>query len=289
MSHENASLRSARVIVVGNEKGGSGKSTVAMHLSIALMKAGYRVATIDLDTRQKSFTNYIGNRRNWASRVSRELEIPTHICIEQDDETASCAALAETIDDLGQRHNFIVVDTPGRDGSLPRLAHSLADMLVTPLNDSFVDFDILGAVDPETYGVLGISHYARMIEELRQNRRFADNRPIDWVVLRNRLSMLTTRNKRLVGEALTQLADKLEFRLVDGLAERMIFREFFPRGLTALDDLDEATLGTRPTMSHATARREVANLVEAMGIGERRPATQSAPAAEISSDARNAA
>ena len=49
-----ASTQATRVIVVANEKGGSGKSTIAMHVAIALMKRGHRVATIDLDLRQRS-------------------------------------------------------------------------------------------------------------------------------------------------------------------------------------------------------------------------------------------
>src|ERR1700680_579834 len=69
---------SAHVIVLGNEKGGSGKSTTAMHIAVALLKAGQRVATIDLDSRQKSFTHYVENRRAWAQRGQIALELPTH-------------------------------------------------------------------------------------------------------------------------------------------------------------------------------------------------------------------
>ena len=280
MSLDKASgVRAARVIVVGNEKGGSGKSTVAMHISVALLKLGHRVATVDLDTRQRSFTTYIEHRRAWAEktwaektridRVNRALEMPDHFAIEhgsEADEAAGCTALADKIDSLAETYNFIVIDTPGRDGSLTRLAHSMADTLVTPLNDSFVDFDLLGTVDPETFVVSGINHYARMVDDVRKQRRMIDHGNIDWIVLRNRLSMTSTRNKRLVGQALTQLSQMLDFRLVDGLAERMIFREFFPRGLTACDELNEATLGTRPTMSHVTARQEVAALVNTMAL-----------------------
>jgi chromosome partitioning protein len=287
-SEQEPVARSARVIVIGNEKGGSGKSTVAMHVSIALLKAGYRVATIDLDGQQKSFTNYIENRRSWAKRVARDLEIPPHFCIEQGagDEASVSTALVDTVEGLSDNYDFIVIDTPGHAGALTRLAHSMADTLVTPLNDSFVDFDLLGVVDPESFAVSGVSHYSKMVDEVRQQRQLADNRSIDWIVVRNRLSMLGTRNKRLVGEALTELARRLGFRSIDGLAERMIFREFFPRGLTALDDLDETTLGTRPTMSHATARREVAGVISAMGISVK---TSSAQPAGEGNQALNAA
>jgi chromosome partitioning protein len=288
MSVDKASVPKARVIVVGNEKGGSGKSTVAMHISIALLKLGHRVATLDLDTRQKSFTSYVENRRAWISRVNHALQMPDHFTFEhgsEADEAAGCTALADKIDALAETYDTIVIDTPGRDGSLARLAHSMADTLVTPLNDSFVDFDLLGTVDPETFAVSGINHYAQMVDDVRKQRRMIDGSSMDWIVLRNRLSMTNTRNRRLVGQALTQLSQMLDFRCVDGFAERMIFREFFPRGLTALDDLNEATLGTRPTMSHVTARQEVASLVNAMALTAAKGAAVEAP----SMQARDAA
>lgn len=263
-----------RVIVVGNEKGGSGKSTVAIHIAVALMKAGQSVATVDLDSRQRSFTHYIENRRVWAQRVARDLETPDHYCFEQkieyptaDDEIAERNELAETVENLADNHAFVVIDTPGHNRYLTRLVHSMADTLITPLNDSFVDFDVLGTVDPDTFRVTGISHYAQIVEETRRERQL-DRLDTDWIVLRNRLSSLGSRNKRFVGRAIDELSQKLHFRCVDGLAERVIFREFYPRGLTAVDDLDEATLGTRPTMSHVTARMEMENLLSAVSTNE---------------------
>lgn len=263
-----------RMIVVGNEKGGSGKSTIAIHVAVALMKAGQSVATVDLDSRQRSFTHYIENRRAWAKHAGRDLEIPDHCCFQQKadypteaDDIAERNLFADTVDRLLDNHGFVVIDTPGHNRYLMRLAHSMADTLITPLNDSFVDFDVLGAVDPETFRVTGISHYARIAEDARRERQL-DRLDTDWIVLRNRLSSLGSRNKRFVGRALEELSQKLQFRCVDGLAERVIFREFYPRGLTAVDDLDEATLGTRPTMSHLTARLEMENLLSAVSLGE---------------------
>ena len=267
--------RSAHVIVIGNEKGGSGKSTVAMNIAVALMKAGRRVATIDLDARQKSFTSYIENRRAWAEHVGRDLEIPNHICFGEmvnfpgaDERATGSKAFRDTLAELAETNDFIVIDTPGHDGYLMRLAHSMADTLVTPLNDSFVDFEVLGTVDPETFAVTGTSHYARMVEDARTQRRLLDEVTPDWIVVRNRLSTLGARNKRLVAEGLQELSRRLDFRCAEGLAERVIFREFYPRGLTAMDDLDESTLGTRPTMSHVTARMEIENLLASMGLAE---------------------
>jgi chromosome partitioning protein len=244
-----------------------------MHIAVALMKAGQRVATIDLDSRQQSFTHYIENRRNWAARAKINLEIPTHFCVARgeslqitDNESAEFSGFAAAVDKVEHSHDFVVIDTPGHDSYLMRLAHSMADTLITPLNDSFVDFDVLGTVDPATFTVTGISHYAEMVREARRQRRVIDQATTDWVVVRNRLSMLGSRNKRMVGEGLQQLGLRMGFRAVDGFAERVIFREFYPRGLTALDDLDEATLGTRPSMSHVTARQEVETLLAALRL-----------------------
>ena len=266
-------IMSARVVVVGNEKGGSGKSTVAMHVAIALIKSGQPVATVDLDTRQRSLTRLVENRRAWARHVGRDLDMPEHFCFGKLDyptaveEAAGCKALEETVETLAGRYGVVVIDTPGHDDYLSRVAHSLADTLITPLNDSFVDLDVLGSVHPETFRVTGTSHYAQMVEEARGRRRLQYQGVTDWIVLRNRLSVLGSRNKRLVGEGLGELSHRLNFRCVDGLAERVIFREFYPRGLTAVDDINEITLGTRPTMSHVSARLEMLNLLTTIGLG----------------------
>jgi len=268
MSAESFSAPGVRVIVVANEKGGSGKSTVAIHLAIALLRSGQSVATIDLDTTQRSFTHYIDNRLAWSCQRGLDLPTPTHVCFNEDDEFAAldgaaahCAAFAKTIGRLADTHACIVVDTPGHDSAVTRLALTFADTLLTPLNDSFVDLDLLGSVDPDTFRVSGISRYARLVEEARSIRSSKGSPATDWIVLRNRLSMLNSRNKRLVDSALHELSQRLGFRYVEGLAERVIFREFYPRGLTAADALDESTLGTRPTLSHATAQLEVQALI----------------------------
>jgi chromosome partitioning protein len=264
---------STRVIVVGNEKGGSGKSTVAMHVAIASMKLNYRVGTIDLDSRQKTFTHYIENRYAWAQDTGQSLEIPDHhYFVEKmdhptpEDDDADGRALVRQVDVLARRNDFIVIDTPGRDSYLGRLAHSMADILVTPLNDSFVDLDVLGSVDRQTLSVTGTSHYADMVQDARLQRHTRDQAGLDWVVMRNRLSMLGSKNTKLVGEGLRELSARLNFRRVEGFAERVIFREFYSRGLTALDTLDAKILGSQPTESHASARIEVTTLLQAIGL-----------------------
>jgi chromosome partitioning protein len=273
MQSDVAKPRSAHVIVLGNEKGGCGKSTTAMHVAVALMQAGQRVATVDLDSRQKSFTHYIENRRDWSARSGIRLELPTHYCIDrgfgariEEVEGQEFAAFAEAISAVEDNHDFVVIDTPGSDSYLMRLAHSMADTLITPLNDSFVDFDVLGEVDPATFETIGVSHYAAMVREARRQRRLVDGGMTDWVVVRNRLSTMGSRNKRLVGEGVLELARQLGFRHVDGFAERVIYREFFPRGLTALDDSSDDASGQRPSGAYDTARDEVRALIDSLRL-----------------------
>jgi chromosome partitioning protein len=278
--------RSAHVVVLGNEKGGSGKSTTAMHVAVALLKAGQRVATIDLDSRQKTLTHYVENRRAWARRAGLALELPTHYHVRRgegvrvdENETKEFSGFAEAIAAAEHSHDFVVIDTPATDSYLMRLAHSMADTLVTPLNDSFVDFDVLGSVDPATFAVTGESHYAEMVRHARRQRRVVDGGLTDWVVVRNRLSILGSRNKRAVADSLNELGLRLGFRAVDGFAERLIYRELFPRGLSAFDNLDKATLGTRPNMAHVTARDEVRALLDSLKLplderGRRRAAAR---------------
>ena len=279
--------KSAHVVVVGNEKGGSGKSTTAIHVAIALLKAGQKVATIDLDSRQKSLTHYVREPESFGrgARNSRS----KFRCIFASHAPKGCAttrtkpdeftAFAETIGSVEHNHDFVVIDTPGSDCYLMRLAHAMADTLITPLNDSFVDFDVLGTVDPATYALTGTSHYSEMVRDARRQRRKVDQEAADWIVVRNRLSTLGSRNKRLLSEGLQALGLQLGFRATDGFSERVVYREFFPRGLTALDDIDETTLGTRPNMSHVTAREEVQALLRALMLpidekGRRRAAAR---------------
>lgn len=264
----------SRVLVVANEKGGSGKSTVAIHIAVALIKAGHTVATIDLDSRQRSLTRYVENRREWASHVGQDLGIPTHVCIGEqniartdEQEALVYDQLVDAIEDAAKTHNFIIIDTPGHQSDLTALAHAMADTLITPLNDSFVDFDVLATVDPKSLELTGPSHYAQIVLHARNERSLLNQTPTEWIVLRNRVSMISSRNKRLMGEKLKELSERLDFRCIDGIAERLIFREFYPRGLTAFDEVKETTLGTRPTMSHATARQEVQSLLDAMALG----------------------
>jgi chromosome partitioning protein len=264
---------SAHVVVLGNEKGGVGKSTLAMHLAVALMNFGQRVATIDLDLRQRTLTQYIENRRVWAKQAARDLAIPAHFLVPrgtaqkpEDNETIEFTGFVDALAAVENRHDFIVVDTAGSDNHMTRLAHSMAETLITPLNDSFVDLAVLGSIDPTSYRISGESHYAKLVREARQQRRLVDGGQTDWVVVRNRLTPLESPNKQRFIQCLSELAARLGFRNTDALAERAIYREFFPRGLTALDHLDENTLASCTSLSHLPARHEFMCLFQSLKL-----------------------
>lgn len=260
----------AHVVVFGNEKGGSGKSTAAMHVAVALMQQGFRVGAIDLDSRQKSLARYIENRQEWCRRNNLKLASPEVRVIARsvrpivaDAQTEEREHFTEALTHLRTTCDVVILDAPGSDTYLSRLGHQLADTLVTPMNDSFVDFDLFATIDPETFRVLSPSLYAELVWESRKRRAMSDRATIDWVVMRNRVASLDAKNKRRVGEVLDALSKRIGFRLAPGLSERVVFRELFPFGLTLLDLGGE---GQKLTMSHLAARQEVRDLVAAINL-----------------------
>lgn len=261
----------AHIIVVGNEKGGSGKSTTSMHVATALARLGWRVGALDLDLRQKSFGRYAENRRAYLGRAGLTLACPDYRDLPEiapealvPGENIYDRRLAEAVTALEQVSDFIVIDCPGSHTRLSQVAHSLADTLITPLNDSFVDFDLLARVDPESGRVLGPSIYAEMVWNARQLRAQAGLRPIDWIVLRNRLGAQAMHNKKKVGAALEDLSRRIGFRVAPGFAERVIFRELFPRGLTVLDLRDTGV--DQLNLSNVAARQEVRDLMKELKL-----------------------
>lgn len=258
-----------RIIVVGNEKGGSGKSTVAMHLIVALLGQGARVASLDLDARQATLSRYIEHRGR-RSAAGPALPMPEHEAVSPSlDPIGDQARLTGLVESLSARCDAIVIDTPGSDQALSRLAHSYADLLITPLNDSLLDLDPLARVDPAARQIGRPGPYSEMVWEARKLRATRRARPTDWFVLRNRLSSLDARNKREMERLLRALAARLGFRLLPGLSERVIYRELFLEGLT-LSDLG----GHRSalTLSQVTARQELRHLIEGLGLAQFAPA-----------------
>jgi len=244
-------------IVFANEKGGTGKSTTAVHVAIALAYQGARVAALDLDPRQRTLFRYFENRAETERR--RAISLPgAEFDVFEGGSADELDAIAET---LGEGCDFLIFDTPGRDDPLARHVATNADTLVTPLNDSFVDFDLIGQVDPESFKVKRLSFYAELIWEARKKRAMAtiteQRREMDWVVVRNRTHHIEARNQKRIDEALLELSKRVGFRIAQGLSERVIYRELFPSGLTLLDKGHLGELGT----SHLVARQELRELV----------------------------
>ncbi len=257
----------AHIIVVGNEKGGAGKSTVSMHVATALCRDGAAVAVLDLDLRQQSLARYLDNRRTWLDREGLALPTPETADLALD-EAASTEAAADVLDTalakLSARCTFVLIDCPGSHTALSQAAHARADTLITPLNDSFVDFDLLARIDTDGETIRGPSVYSEMVWSARQRRAQAGLRPIDWVVLRNRLGTQAMVNKTRMDRALRQLSRRIGFRTAPGFHERVVFRELFPRGLTLLDlpDIGVSSL----TLSHVAARQELRALLKALAL-----------------------
>ncbi len=252
-------LGPARIIVLGNAKGGTGKSTIAMNLIVALLSAGHKVGSIDCDHPQGTLTRYVENRRRFMAEEAPDLVMPNH-------ETLNARALAEGRADriLGQHSNsqdFVIIDTPGYDTPLSRWAHGHASTLITPINDSLIDLDVLGEIGSDTERPVRPSPYSGMVELSRQNQARAGHGGIDWIILRNRLANLNAKNRRQVAEFLTKLRKSLRFRDGPGLRERVIYRELFLLGLTLLD-LPCGNRRVRLAMSHVAARQELRQLLE---------------------------
>ena len=262
----------AHIIVVGNEKGGSGKSTTSMHVATALVRMGHRVGTLDLDLRQKSLGRYIENRKAFNKNHDLSLPLPSYRDLPdvtpaqlRPGENVYDRRLSAAVSGMENDSDFILIDCPGSHTRLSQVAHSLADTLVTPLNDSFVDFDLLARADPETNKILGPSIYSEMVWKARQLRAQAGLAPIDWIVVRNRLGAQAMHNKKKMGDALGDLARRIGFRVVPGFSERVIFRELFPRGLTLLDLRDIGVKG-QMNISNVAARQEVRDLVRELRL-----------------------
>ncbi len=259
-----SSFHRPRVVVLGNEKGGTGKSTLAMHLTVALLNRGLKVATIDLDAEQGTLSHYIANRRRYATRTDTPLPMPTHVAIEAQPMQIDDAEIARTLEYM-QHHDVIVVDTPGSHTSLSRAGHLKADVLITPINDSFIDLDVLSRVDGVSRNLAAATPYTRRVWEARDLRARRPGKPMEWVVVRNRVSNLAARNKQAMGDALSELSKKVGFRVADGIHERVIYRELFVDGLT-VEDFVTFPQARPVAMSHVAARQEMRNLLAVLDL-----------------------
>jgi chromosome partitioning protein len=248
------------IIVFANEKGGTGKSTTAVHTAVALAAAGRRVAALDLDTRQRTLGRYLDNRVATIERLGADLVMPGYETFDP----AKGEEIDAQIERVGESAEVLVIDTPGRDDPHARAAMLRADTLVTPINDSFVDLDLIGEVDAETYKIRRPSFYAELVWRSRTQRAKTHGASVDWVVLRNRMQHIEARNMRRVGLALEELSRRVGFRIIPGLGERVIYRELFPKGLTLLDLAQLGEVG----LSHIAARQELREMIAGLALPE---------------------
>lgn len=266
---------SPTVIVFGNEKGGAGKSTMAIHVAIALLQQGFKVGTLDLDSRQATFSRFFENRAQRMQQDGLDLPCPVHVPVaisqaettaeRMQEETASLSAAFQQLYDAGC--NVIIMDCPGSDTSLSRLGHRQANILVTPMNDSFVDLDLIAKIDGQTLEIKKPSIYSDMVWEYRKERALTGNRkPINWFIVRNRLSHLNAQNKKNIADLLKQLERRFAFTFLNGFGERVIYRELFLKGLTLMDVDKVPGLGL--SISNISARQEVRALINAIGFNQ---------------------
>lgn len=277
-----------KVIVVGNEKGGAGKSTVVIHLATALLHMGAKVAVLDLDLRQQSVAHFFHNRRTWASAAEVVLPMPLDYRLGDDPVQMAKADAEEALarfetaftEALGEA-DYIVIDTPGADTALSRAAHAKADMIITPMNDSFVDFDMLGQVDPVTLDLVKPSLYAEAVWEARKRKMMFERKSVDWLVLRNRLASTEARNRKRLEERVDALAKRVGFRVGPGMRDRVIYRELFPFGVTVID-LSTTVRPVPVALSHVAARQELRALMQAVGlVGGEKAAKRAVEAAQV--------
>jgi len=261
------------VIVVGNEKGGAGKSTLAIHIVCGLLHAGRRVAIIDLDLRQRSMAKFFANRAAWMAGNGQTLPMPVEPdmgdgkALARADEQEQLARFEAAMAQARAEADVILIDTPGGDTLLSRTAHGMADQIVTPMNDSFVDFDLLGQIDPVTLDLLKPSIYSESVWEARKHRAITEGRnaSIDWIVVVNRMAVAAARNRQRLEERMEKLARRVGFRIGPGLRDRVIYRELFPFGLTVAD-LSNDVRPVAVSLAHVAARQEMRSLMLALGL-----------------------
>lgn len=264
--------RKATIIVVGNEKGGAGKTTISMHLIISLLALGFEVGSIDVDSRQLSLSRYLENRRRTIMDKGVNLYYPNHAVVKLSPFEVKSEADADEAQRLHAalskacvRDDFVVIDTPGSNSNLSRLAHSFADMIVTPINDSFVDMDMIVHVENGSLNIEKPGVYSEMVWEQKIRRAKRDRGEIDWVVVRNRLASIDARNKRNMEKVLEKLSGRLGLRVATGFGERVIYREMFLQGLTLLDTVEKGA-GMSFSLSHVAARQELREFLRELNI-----------------------
>lgn len=267
--------KKVHIIVIGNEKGGAGKTTTSMHLISSLLHLGFKVISVDADCRQKSLSRYLENRVNYAKKHGIELKVPKHFTLEEtagfdvnknkEQDRDKLGELIRKEIDSGEECDFLLIDTPGSNTHLSTYAHSIADTIITPINDSFLDLDVIARIEADSLEIIKPSFYAQAIWEQKMEKARASRGEINWLVIRNRLSSLEARNKQKMSEVLEKLSKRLGFKVAMGFNERVIYRELFLHGLTLLD-IKPGVADVSLSISHIAAKQELNNLLRQINL-----------------------
>ena len=257
--------KKAHVIVVSNEKGGTGKSTISMHLAIKLMQEGFSVATVDMDGRQGTLSKYLENRENFCARHKISLPIPVHYKFSPQEDysliPADRANIRTQISKLLDNYDAVIIDTPGTKNYLFEEAHKFADTLITPISDSLIDLNVLSEIDFESGHIGKPGHYASYIWDVKKYLASQGKTYLNWIVVGNKISALNSHNKVQFFEYLDKLSKLYGFRITPGFKDRVIYKELFLEGLTVLD-MQTPELKRKMSVSHIAAKREIRALAE---------------------------
>lgn len=257
--------KKAHVIVVSNEKGGTGKSTISMHLAIKLMQEGFNVAVLDLDGRQGTLSKYIENRTNYCQKNNVNLPIPEYFRFSLEPNPylipSSREKVAFQIYELSFKFDAIIIDTPGTKNYLFEEAHKYADTLITPISDSMVDLNILADIDYAEERITTPGPYANFVWDIKKYLAAQGKPYLNWIVVGNKFSNINSRNKSLVFKFLNSMSRLYGFRFLEGLRDRTIYKELFLEGLTVLD-MSHPQLKLRMSISHLAAKQEIRRLAE---------------------------
>ena len=224
-------LPNAHLVVFANEKGGVGKSTLAFHCALALAHLGKRVLAIDCDRRQQTLRHLLEARDGTMRALKVDLPRPSHAVLDKQ----SGALLLQEIERLGRDCDFILIDLPGHDSPVARRAIALANTIVTPVNCSPADIHGLGSVNPVNHQLRKAAPFAELIVAMRAERIVSGLDPFDWVVVKNRIRRCELRLILSADRDLATMARDLGFRFINGLTERLIYRELLPFGLSHSD------------------------------------------------------
>jgi chromosome partitioning protein len=222
------------IIVFGGIKGGTGKSTLAFHIATCAHMNNKKIVTIDCDFPQFSFSKYYENRKKNKS-LDEKLIWQNHHKITD----------LTKLPDMIEKDTVYLIDTPGKYDPHITKIHGMADIIISPVNDSFLDIDTIMKLDQGKWAMPGYYY-----ETIMENKKYKKDSM--WIVVRNRSTHINSKHKRTVEERLTELSKRINFTLMQGLRERTIFRELFNEGSTVLD-----VESKKMSLSHLAAKMEV--------------------------------